>query len=216
MWEWRIFIDKNQLSLLEISCSFETYLNKTISEHRTDYYYNLDVPTIGLKERGSGNKKEFIPKLEVKIRFDFKEWGSELWQKVIKYPYPNPINPEIGIEENEIIEILNKERISSPEILDKIKNIIKKLERNNVKRVKIEKARDQIEGLYQDIEKNGSLQGFYKLERTEIIINDDKWYTIAIESQDINILKDFTKNHIKYKNLKPFIMGYPEFIIQML
>jgi hypothetical protein len=215
LWEWRIFIDKNQFSLIEISSLFKTHLNKTISEHRTDYYYHLKDPTIGLKERGSSNKKEFIPKLEVKIRFDFKDWGSELWQKVIKYPYPNPINPEIGIEENEIIEILNEERICSPETLDKIKKIIRKLERNRVKRVKIEKNRDQIEGLYQDIGKNGGLQGFYKLERTEITINNEKWYTIAIESQNINILKDFSKNHMKNKDLNYFIMGYPEFIIQM-
>ncbi len=206
MWEWRVFTREMHSKELTLSKEYRKKLLNADPEHRTDYYYDLSVPELGLKERGGEHPREFKPKLELKILLEKTDWGAELWEKCIKYHVSKSINPKQGLNLNDIVEILKQQQKNSP-YEEKIDLIISKLAKGKPKRVKIEKSRFQIKGIY----KFDHSSSFFKLERTKVKMLRKVWYSICIESSNSQLLTEFIENQIL--NIpKVFTGGYPEFI----
>ena len=207
MWEWRIFFKEDFSNEFELSSEFEKKINNNPLEIRTDYYYDLSRPDIGLKERGSSQGKVFRPILELKVLLQKKQWGAELWKKFINYPINKSIDPDKGLSIYDIIEILQYERDKIPMGV-KIEPIISNLEKKTQNRIPVKKERVQMNDVYRF---NHSRSKF-KLERTKVHILGENWQTICIESPNSELLRDFVRNQVL--NIPDNVMGgYPEFIL---
>jgi hypothetical protein len=136
-----------------------------------------------------------------------RQWGAELWKKVIKYPINKSINPEKGLNIFDIIEILQHEKENSP-IGSKIEPIIRDLEEKTQKRISVKKERAQMNDVYRF---NHSRSKF-KLERTKVHIFGENWQTVCIESPNSELLREFIRNQVL--NIPDNVMGgYPKFIL---
>lgn len=206
MWEWRIFFKETYSNELKFSREYREKLDNSSAEQRTDYYYDLSLPQLGLKERGSSHEKMFKPILELKVLLEGKDWGAELWKKIIKYPISKSTNPDQGLARNDIIEILEYEKKGSP-LEDKIELIIGTLKERAPTRVKVQKNRAQIKDVY----RFNHSRSMFKLERTHVNIFEKDWYSVCIESPNAQLLRQFIKNQIL--NIPERILaGYPSFI----
>jgi hypothetical protein len=135
-----------------------------------------------------------------------KDWGAELWNKIVKYPVSKSTNPDQGLAKNDIIEILEYEKKGSP-LEDKIELIIGTLKEKTPTRVKVQKSRIQIEDVY----RFNHSRSMFKLERTKLNVFEEDWYSVCIESPNAQLLREFIKNQIL--NIPEKILaGYPEFI----
>ena len=153
IWEWRIFYWKESFNLWDrLKQKFDKIdevLEKETTKQRTDYYFDIQNPMFGLKERGNYRENEYKPKLELKIRLNIDpDTKAELWAKSVSKKVSATVNEKSGLSSDTIVTLLKEEMIQHPDYSDHLDNVIKLLQVHGINRIRVEKDRKRIRGVY--------------------------------------------------------------------
>jgi hypothetical protein len=207
MWEWRVFCDSENFSLLSEHKALKDAFNSESEEFRVDKYVNLNTPELGLKFRNvRKTKKKAL--LELKILGQTTSWKGEYWEKPIIRR--TPIHPAKEV----INQILGQETHSLDErYRTQINWVFDHISTRNLQFVTIQKKRKKLR-LYDPNKIIRSRikipKAYTKFELTLITIDRISWKTLSVESYDEQTIRgvagifDINDNYI--------VSGYPGFI----
>lgn len=206
MWEWRWFQPLGETSPLD-ELGLTSRFKGAPLERRVDYYYQLDLPQHGLKERWQGKPGQLRDMVfELKIRKQTLSWGAELWQKCIKLP---TIPLHANMSKGEILQSLQASQDTAHDECDQAISAvhlqIQQQEDVNSLRIPIIKRRKQIwYQQYRDL----------MIEHVTFKVEGKEWESISLESWDYSGIKQFVDDYDLYD--KPMIAGYPAFLCDLV
>jgi hypothetical protein len=208
MWELRLFSKKNLDEHIPDSITEPLRLKEF--EKRVDCYYQLGLIDCGLKERWYWQKGGYTnPLFELKVLYQRDPMNIEFWDKVMKEALSEDINIENGLSRDQIVNFIEKSNITI-DIKHRVLNWFKE-----PKRIPIFKERKQVNIIIEDdefYELNGN-QEYFIFERTNIYIEEEKYFTYIIESDNLELIHEVFRKVFGVQILTNYrIMGYPEFI----
>ena len=206
MWEWRVFYRNADARIIPETLASMEQLHSRAPEHRTDVYYHLFDPHVGLKERGSTGNEDRLSRLELKLQSEKEPWGGELWSKIIKRLIRDHYTLETGLPLQETIKILAVTRQFSEQSAPALTDVIERLQTGKIPRIPIKKEQYQQE-INQELA--GRKNRIY-IAKTSLEIQQQHWFSLAIECADGLFLKALIQKYLNPKNV--LLMGYPEFL----
>jgi len=169
-------------------------------EERTDYYYNFNISSFGLKERDDDTE---CHKLELKVKLE--EYNKDIiyWEKVIAENIPKSNSEHILFYQIEdiILYYANSDNQRSEQIqafqpfLDQPFHLIP-----------VHKIRWKSTMTYCGQE--------MKVEYAEVMMNEVQYHSISLESEDPELIEEFLTQY-QLRDLG-HIGGYPRIISQIM
>jgi hypothetical protein len=201
--EWRVFQNITKDAFTE---QYETQ----VGEKRTDVYFVLPDPSLGLKIRDEDSP---LPYIELKVRSARDKSGVERWGKVIRKKLSTPIhndNDTIKTETlTEIADILSKSNEHPVRLCHAL--LVKAIETENVVFARVKKTRS--------LQSIGSFMSSVDHEvafvEIKLLENDNVHYYESICLEGGSKLVEKAKEVVQKYNDVPKA-GYPEHLISLV
>jgi hypothetical protein len=239
VWEWRVFFPSKDFKIWKNqkkhdSC-FESLKNCSFIDEKLDFYYNVQSPEIGLKERR--NLKDQLNKdllnFELKVLLKKKDNGIEFWKKFDSTTIQ--IQEKEAQRHNECVIVSYLHRIRKtiqPKYRSKIESVISSFCSYKPKILQVKKVRKQIRGEYDPKTKIWNLfpkneRKCHPLENPNVVLveqtlieifssrnqNNGKICTICVEALNPRIINKFLKTYMnEYVFEKKLARSYPEYL----
>ena len=142
----------------------------------------------------------------MKLQSEKEPWGGEFWSNIVKKPIRGSYPLESGLPLQEIIKILAVTRHHSAQSAPALTGVIERLQSGKVPRILIKKERYQLE----TTRELAGRQNRILIEKVNLELQQQHWFSFAIECTDGLFLRDLVQKYLNPKNV--LLMGYPEFL----